>query len=127
MQIGSITAPDRICAPISDPFSMSETMPSFGRELFQADGGRKTRGAATDDNDVMFDAFPLLSQVHHYLSQLVAAFVGLRRRKFLVGCGANPSNDAGRVCLSGWISVLSESTAAQPVSDSVAVIANGPR
>ena len=36
-------------------------MPSLGRELFQADGGRKTRGAATDDNDVMFDAFPLLS------------------------------------------------------------------
>ena len=61
MQIGSITAPDRICAPVSDSFSMSETMPSFGRELFQADGGIKTRGAATDDNDVMFDAFPLLS------------------------------------------------------------------
>jgi hypothetical protein len=28
------------------------------------------------------------------LSQLVAAFVGLRRRKFLVGCRANPCNDA---------------------------------
>ena len=40
---------------------MSETMPSFGRKLFHADGGIKTRGAAADDNDVVFDAFPLLS------------------------------------------------------------------
>ena len=46
-------------------------MPSFGREPFQADGGRKTRGAATDNNDAIFDAFPVPSEVHHYLSQLV--------------------------------------------------------
>ena len=36
-------------------------MPSFGREPFQADGGRKTRGAATDNNDAIFDAFPVPS------------------------------------------------------------------
>ncbi len=32
-------------------------MPSFDRELLQAEGGRKTRGATTDNNDVISEAF----------------------------------------------------------------------
>ncbi len=66
MPIGSITTPDRICAPISDlNEAYRNPMPSFDRELLQADGGRKTRGATTDTHDVIFEAFPVPSYAHH--------------------------------------------------------------
>jgi hypothetical protein len=40
---GSITAPDRMCAPISEPFSSTHTERSAG-ELLQADRGGESRG-----------------------------------------------------------------------------------
>ena len=53
---GSITAPDRMCAPTSEPFSTT-TMVRFGIELLQPDRGRKARGPGADDHDVEFHGF----------------------------------------------------------------------
>ncbi len=52
---GSITAPDRICAPTSEPFSRTTTEISFSRlggELLQPDRGGQPRGPGADDDDV---------------------------------------------------------------------------
>ena len=53
--MGSMTAPDRMCAPTSEPFSSTTTdssLPGRGGELLQADGGGKAGGARPDDHHV---------------------------------------------------------------------------
>ena len=55
-----MTAPDRMCAPISEPFSRMHTETSrllLCRELLQADRGGEPRRAAADDHDVVFHRF----------------------------------------------------------------------
>ncbi len=49
---GSSTAPDRICAPTSDPFS-STTTDRSGIELLQPDRRRQARGAGAHDHHVI--------------------------------------------------------------------------
>ncbi len=52
---GSITAPDRIWAPTSEPFSSTTTetsLPLLGGELLQPDRGGEPRGPGADDDDV---------------------------------------------------------------------------
>jgi hypothetical protein len=66
---GSRTAPDRICAPTSEPFSSTTTF-EIRVDLFQPDRRRQARGARAHDDDVVFHAFafnlghrvPLVSQ-----------------------------------------------------------------
>ena len=53
--MGSITAPERMCAPTSEPFSSTTTeisLPALRGELLQPDGGGKTGGAGADDHHV---------------------------------------------------------------------------
>ena len=57
---GSITAPDRMCAPSSPPFSSTQTddfLALFGGQLLEADRRRQAGGAAADDDDVVFHRF----------------------------------------------------------------------
>ena len=56
--IGSMTAPDRIWAPTSEPFSSTQTEISRGK-LFQADGGGKTGRTGADDDDIILHRFAL--------------------------------------------------------------------
>ncbi len=54
--IGSITAPDRMCAPISEPFSSTHTESSAPRsaaQLLEPDRGRETRRPAADHDHVV--------------------------------------------------------------------------
>ena len=50
---GSITAPDRIWAPTSEPFSTTTTVMS-ATDLLEADGGGEAGGAGADNNDIEF-------------------------------------------------------------------------
>ena len=57
---GSMTAPDRMCAPTSEPFSSTQTpisTPAFCGELLEADRRREAGGAAADDDDVVLHRF----------------------------------------------------------------------
>ena len=63
--IGSMTAPERICAPTSEPFSMTQTddLAAGGlRELFQADRGGEPGRPCAHDHDVELHA---LARVAH--------------------------------------------------------------
>ena len=53
-----MTAPERMWAPTSEPFSRTQTVISGG-ELLQADGGGEAGGAGADDHDVIFHGFAL--------------------------------------------------------------------
>ena len=62
--MGSITAPERMWAPTSEPFSSTATEISTRRrgELLQTDRGRQAGGPGADDDDVVvhrlaFDVF----------------------------------------------------------------------
>ena len=53
--MGSITAPERMCAPTSEPFSSTidgELAPGAGSELLEANGGGEPGGAGADDHHV---------------------------------------------------------------------------
>ena len=66
---GSITAPDRMCAPTSEPFSSTQTLTSccvLRGELLQADRRGESRRAGADDDDVVFHHFAL----RHFLSSI---------------------------------------------------------
>ena len=54
MPFGSMTAPDRICAPTSEPFSSTTTESSV--HLLQPDRRRQTSGAGAHDDHVEFHA-----------------------------------------------------------------------
>ncbi len=48
MPMGSMTAPERICAPTSEPFSSTQTLTSLARlrrQLFEPDRRRQARRA----------------------------------------------------------------------------------
>ena len=53
MPTGSITAPERIWAPTSEPFSTITTR-DVRIDLLEADGGGEAGGAGADDNNVEF-------------------------------------------------------------------------
>ena len=53
--MGSITAPERMCAPTSEPFSTTTTdtsPPLFRGALLQADGGGEAGRTRADDHHV---------------------------------------------------------------------------
>ena len=55
-------APDRMCAPTSEPFSIRQTETSLAggrRELLQSDRRGESRRSAADDDDVEFHGFAL--------------------------------------------------------------------
>ena len=57
---GSITAPDRMCAPTSEPFSTTQTenpRRRAARELLQPDRRGEPRGAGAHDHDVVLHRF----------------------------------------------------------------------
>jgi hypothetical protein len=57
---GSMMAPERMCAPGSEPFSSTTTeisLPLFGSELLEPDRGREAGRAAADHDDVVFHGF----------------------------------------------------------------------
>ena len=59
---GSITAPERMCAPTSEPFSSTQTLISCccsRGELLQADRRGQPGGAGADDDDVVLHRFAL--------------------------------------------------------------------
>ncbi len=59
---GSITAPERMCAPISEPFSRTHTpisRPAARGELLEADSRREPRRASADDDHVVRHGFAL--------------------------------------------------------------------
>ncbi len=59
---GSMIAPERMCAPTSEPFLEQADGDFAARlrgELLQADRRRETRGTAADDHDVVFHGFAL--------------------------------------------------------------------
>ena len=51
-----MTAPERMCAPTSEPFSTTTTEIS-GRDLLEPDRGGKARRPGADDHDVEFHRF----------------------------------------------------------------------
>jgi hypothetical protein len=63
---GSITAPERMCAPTSAPFSIRQTLMS-ALSCFRRIAAAKARRAAAHDDDVEFHGFAL----HADLDRLV--------------------------------------------------------
>ncbi len=70
---GSMIAPERMCAPTSEPFSSRQTetsLPVSAGQLLQADRRGETRRAAADDHDVV---------VHHFALHVSDPVSGRRR------------------------------------------------
>ena len=65
--VGSKTLPDRMCAPISEPFSTT-TMPSVVVQLHQPTRRGQSGRSAADDDDVEFHGFAFAASLIALLS-----------------------------------------------------------